>query len=523
LADQLAAGPLSPSHAVHVAREIAAGMEQAHAHGIVHRDLKPANVFLAEDDAGQVHVKILDFGISKFTATDEGMQAALTVEGVVLGTPHYMSPEQAGAQADVDHRADVYALGVILYECLTGRRPYHADTFPALMAQIHLGDFTPLDTLPMGIDARLAAIGQSSRFEDGLRITDAGALSCVKEAVGSVRVEIEALLSMGAANSPMAGSRIRVASGNFVIARPIGVVSGVDHLFAGDVRRIDAEGIRQRLDDGAVVLLSPLGCSITGEAFNVGSHEVAARTAMAIGADKLVGLLAGGGLVDASGETISELALAEAEALLQERRDLGDELRLQLRAAYRAAEGGVPRAHVVGGAMKGSLLRELYTREGAGTLVSTKAIEGLRKATTADVPGILGLIRPLAEAGVLLDRSREILERDVERFFVIERDAMVLGCAALYAFAGTKDAEVACLAVHPSYRRDGRGDELLEALERQAEALGVARLFVLTTQTAHWFQERGYGPSSIDEMPQERRERYVPERGSKVFVKNLAG
>ncbi|MCB9591579.1 MAG: protein kinase [Sandaracinaceae bacterium] len=182
LADQLAAGPLSPSHAVHVAREIAAGMEQAHAHGIVHRDLKPANVFLAEDDAGQVHVKILDFGISKFTATDEGMQAALTVEGVVLGTPHYMSPEQAGAQADVDHRADVYALGVILYECLTGRRPYHADTFPALMAQIHLGDFTPLDTLPMGIDARLAAIVHRAIHPDrDVRIQTMAALSAELE------------------------------------------------------------------------------------------------------------------------------------------------------------------------------------------------------------------------------------------------------------------------------------------------------------------------------------------------------
>lgn len=372
------------------------------------------------------------------------------------------------------------------------------------------------------IDERIRIRGGEPAFDGDRRLTDEMALECVKDAVGSVRVEIEALLSMGVANSPLAGARVRVASGNFVTAQPLGVVDGVDHMYAGQVRRVDVEGIRQRLDSGAMVLLSPLGCSITGEAFNVGSHEVASAAGAALKADKLICIVEGRGLVDDDRHLITELSPAQAEKLLHRRRkSLGGEAGLALHAAIGALKGGVRRAHLVGHSIEGGLLRELYSRDGAGTLVTGEVFEGLRAATMHDVPGIMTLIRPLEEEGILVERSRELLEQEVDRFLVIERDGMIIGCAALHLFPRAKSAEIACVAVHDAYREEGRGEQLLEVLEKRAKSMGLKRIFVLTTRTAHWFRERGYVPRTLKELPEERKKRYAPERGSKIFVKTL--
>ena len=372
------------------------------------------------------------------------------------------------------------------------------------------------------IDERIRIRGGEPRFDGERRLTDELAMESVKDAVGSVRVQIEALLSMGVSIAETGGERIRVASGNFVIAQPIGVLDGVDHMYGGQVRKIDVEGIRQRLDAGAVVLLSPLGCSITGEAFNVGSHEVSSAAAVALKADKLISVVEGRGLVDDDRHLISELSPDAASKLLHRRRkSLGGEAGMALQAAIAACRGGVRRAHIVGHGVEGALLRELFSREGAGTLVTSEVFEGMRAATVNDVPGIIALIRPLEEAGILVARSRELLEKEVDRFFVIERDGMVIGCAALHVFPRAKAAEVACVAVHPAYREEGRGEQLMTVLEKRARSMGLKRVFVLTTQTAHWFLERGYRSRPMKELPEERKKRYVPERGSKVFVLEL--
>lgn len=372
------------------------------------------------------------------------------------------------------------------------------------------------------IDDRIRLRGGEPRFEGERRVTDATALEAVKDAVGSVRVQVEATLSMGVSVAEKGGERIRVASGNFVIAQPIGIVDGVDHLYAGRVRKIDVDGIRQRLDAGAVVLLSPLGGSITGEAFNVGSHEVSSAAAVALKADKLISVIEGRGLADDDRHLISELTPDAAAKLLHRRRkSLGGEAGMALQAAIAACRGGVRRAHIVGHGVEGGLLRELFSREGAGTLVTSEVFEGMRAATVNDVPGIIALIRPLEEAGILAARSRELLEQEVDRFVVIERDGMIIGCAALHVFPRAKCAEVACVAVHPAYREEGRGEELMTVLEKRAKSMGLRRVFVLTTQTAHWFLERGFRPRPLSELPEERKKRYTPERGSKVFFLDL--
>jgi len=371
------------------------------------------------------------------------------------------------------------------------------------------------------IDEGLGRRGEEPRYEGGLRVTDDIALQCVKEAVGANRVELEALLSMGLPNSPMAGARIRVATGNFVIAQPIGVVDGVDYQHTGKPRRIDAEAIRQRLDDGAIVVLTPIGYSATGEAFNIGSHDVAAAAAVALGADKLIGLLEGQGVNDAEGRTPSQLTPREADEILRTGHDFGHDVERFLGAASQACKGGVPRAHLVARQSDGSLLRELFTRDGVGTMVTSEAFEGVRPAQRGDIGGILALIEPLEEQGILVRRSREMLDNDIDRFTVIERDGMVLACAALYTYPEDGVAELACLVVHPDYRTSGRGDQLLHYLERECAAQGLDRMFVLTTQTSHWFRERGFDACELDDVPEGRRSHYDQGRRSKILLKRL--
>ncbi|MDH5492893.1 MAG: amino-acid N-acetyltransferase, partial [Myxococcales bacterium] len=345
---------------------------------------------------------------------------------------------------------------------------------------------------------------------------------CAKEAVGTARVELEALLSMGQPSSPMGGARLRVAAGNFVTARPMGVIDGVDLMHTGAVRRVDAEAIRQRLDAGSIVVLGSIGYSITGEAFNVSTHEVAAATAIALGADKLVCLFEGRGLRRA-GDRLGDLDLAETRALLGSRRKLSEDQRRSLEAAVDACEGGVGRVHLLPRRLDGGLLTELFTREGAGTLITRESFEDIRQATQRDVPGLLRLIEPLAERGVLVRRPREMLEMEFDRFFVVERDGLVVACAALYAFPAERKAELACLAVHDRYREAGRGEALLGFLERRARQQKFEHLFVLTTQTDHWFIERGFERVSARALPRARRQQLDPRRRSKVLEKRLLG
>lgn len=371
------------------------------------------------------------------------------------------------------------------------------------------------------IERRLKERGLESRFSDEVRITDHSAMECVHEAIGASRARFTRALSMGAANTPMAGARIRVLGGNFVTARPIGVRDGVDYLFTGEVRRVDAEAIREQLDANAVVLISPLGFSPTGESFNLASHEVACDVAIRIGADKLVGFIEGRGIVDGRRRLIAQLTPDRADALLTKRTLRGADVRKHLAAAARAVRGGVRRAHLVDRRCEGAALRELYTREGSGTLVTQETYEDVRPARVEDVGPLSALLRPMEDEGVLVRRSRERLEMEVSRFFVVERDGLVIGCAALEAFEDARMGELYCVAIHPRYRESGRGEALLARIEERARELDLERLFVLTTRSAHFFQERGFTPATIRQLPPERRASYDRRRRSRVLVKSL--
>jgi amino-acid N-acetyltransferase len=371
------------------------------------------------------------------------------------------------------------------------------------------------------IDRRLRERHIRPRFHDDVRVTDAPTLRCVEDAVGNTRGRIEGLLSMGLPNSPMAHARIRVASGNFVVARPFGVRDGVDFQLTGGVRRIDAEGVKMRLDSGAIVLLSPLGYSPTGQAYNLSSHEVAAAAAVALAADKLILLVEGRGVVDRRGRAVPQLGPADAAKLARTGRHLLPDTRKHLAAAAHACREGVRRVHLVERRIDGAVLQELFTREGRGTLVTSETYEDMRPARIEDIPGVLELLAPLEDAGILVRRSRETLEHEIDRFTVVERDGMVIGCAAVEAFQPENVAELYCLAVHPRYRETGRGEALVEYIAERARAAGLAQLFVLTTQTSDWFRERGFDPVSVRALPDARRERYDRKRRSKVLLREL--
>ncbi|WP_044873113.1 amino-acid N-acetyltransferase [Pseudomonas sp. LFM046] len=369
------------------------------------------------------------------------------------------------------------------------------------------------------IEARLAARGLTPHFHRDLRITDGPTLECVIDAVGQLRIAIEARLSMDMAASPMQGSRLRVSTGNFVTARPIGVVDGVDYHHTGEVRRVDRKGIGRLLDERTMVLLSPLGYSPTGEIFNLACEDVATRVAIDLGADKLILFGSERGLIDESGKLVRELRPQQVPPHLVR---LGNNYQAELLdAAAQACRGGVKRSHMVSYAENGCLLTELFTRDGGGTLVDQEQFESLREATIDDVGGLIDLITPLEDQGILVRRSREVLEREIEQFTIVERDGLIIACAALYPIADSDTGELACLAVNPEYRHGGRGDELLERIEERARALGLKTLFVLTTRTAHWFRERGFQPSGVERLPAARASLYNFQRNSQVFEKAL--
>lgn len=371
------------------------------------------------------------------------------------------------------------------------------------------------------IDAELARRGVESRFHNNVRVTDADALDGVKAAIAVTRLELEALLSQGLPNTPMAGSYIRVTGGNFIIARPEGVVDGVDLQFTGAVRKILAEEIAADLDQQNVVLISPLGVSPSGEIFNLPLEKVAEEVAVALSAEKLLYLCDAPGLLDVDGQLIDSITADAAERMLQAGQGLTEDLDLYLPCAIRAVRKGVNRVHLIDRDRDGALLLEFFTHQGVGTVVSRDVLFRLREATVDDVGALVSLLAPLEADGTLVRRGRELLEQEITRFSVVEHDGMLVGCAALYPFSDERAAELACLAVMAEYREAGLGEMLLRRMERRAREQSLEALFVLTTRTAHWFRERGFVEVGPERLPSKKRDLYNFQRRSKVLVKTI--
>lgn len=371
------------------------------------------------------------------------------------------------------------------------------------------------------IDERLRKLNIQPRFHEHLRITDTVALECVKEAAGLVRVEIEARLSMGLANSPMAGAKIRVTSGNFVTAKPIGVINGVDYCHTGMVRGVDSAAIKQQLSLHNVVLISPIGYSPSGEVFNLSAEQVATEIAIALQAEKLILMTEQSCTHPQSQRIVQQLTTNEAEQLLTEFPELPLSIARVLRAAIYGCQAGVERVHLIERKHNGALLLELFSRDGIGTLVSSTPYEELRQATLQDIGGILELISPLEQQGKLIKRSREKLEMEITDYIIIERDGMIIACTALHLLPDTTAGVIACMAVHPDYQKAARGNRLLEYIYKCARLQELHTLFVLSTQTAHWFIERGFIAADFETLPASLKASYNPQRNSKILYQTI--
>ena len=380
------------------------------------------------------------------------------------------------------------------------------------------------------VNEQLAAKGHTPRYSHGMRITDSIALDCAQEAAGQLRYEIEAAFSQGLPNTPMAGSTVRVISGNFITARPVGIVDGVDFMHSGLVRKVDVDGIMRSLDMGALVLLSPFGFSPTGEAFNLTMEEVATSVAIELQADKLLFLTEIPGIrIDALGPASddnpidTELPLAAARQLLAESPNPTQptDLAFYLQHCVKACEEGVERSHILPFAVDGALLLEVYVHDGIGTMVVDEKLEELREATADDVGGILQLIEPFERDGTLVKRDRTEIERDIDHYTIIDHDGVIFACAALYPYPEAKTAEMAALTVSPQSQGQGDGEKVLKRIEQRARAMGLKSIFVLTTRTMHWFIKRGFAQVDPDWLPEARKRKYNWDRKSQVLVKKL--
>jgi amino-acid N-acetyltransferase len=318
----------------------------------------------------------------------------------------------------------------------------------------------------------------------------------------------------------MAHAEIRIISGNFVTARPLGIVDVVDYGLTGITRKIANDTIHRILDVGNLVLLSPLGFSPTGEAFNVTMEDVAVAAATSLNADKLIFISETPMLCDQDGDELRELSSLQAKAELAANY-LPPDSAYYLEHSVKATNAGVPRVHIVPFCLDGSVLLELFTHDGVGTMITYENLESLREATIDDVGGIIKLIEPLEADGTLVKRGRELIEREISNFSVIEHDNVIFGCAALYPFPADGMAEMACLTVNPEVQSQGDGERILKHMEKRARRAGFSKLFVLTTRTAHWFLKRGFANATVDDLPKDRRRMYNWQRKSIVLIKQL--
>ena len=374
------------------------------------------------------------------------------------------------------------------------------------------------------IDQAIQEQAQTVIQHQGHRVIESEHLPTLLAAVGQVRATLEAKLSTGLINSPMSGACIRVLSGNFVTAQPLGILNGEDLHYSGKVRRIDRESIQTILAQHAIVLLSPMGYSPTGEIFSLSAQEVASECAMALDADKLI-------FFSRYPTSIKhrkllakrEMRVGGLQSLLQTWPP-NTPLFRELNHLADACRHGIQRNHLLDYTISGTLLMELFSLDGSGLMISNLAYEGIRQANIEDIGAIIELISPLEEAGQLIRRSREKLEREIGHFSVIEKDGMLIGCSALYTHSNSPQShlgEIACIAIHPDYRNGGRGTLLLRAMEEQAQQQDLQACFVLTTQTAHWFLEQGFIEQALDSLPLEKKHLYNAQRKSKIFIKTF--
>ena len=362
--------------------------------------------------------------------------------------------------------------------------------------------------------------GLLSKNKTKRAVVDSNKLRKLQQKIGELQAKIESLFSTGLVNTPMAGMKLTTVSGNFVHAKPIGVVDGIDLQFHGEVRRVDTESIEHQLTYGNIVLLSSIGYSPSGECFYLDEYDVATTVAASIPSEKLIFLMDEKTLLNSRKQRIKFLTLKGAQDLLVRRKSLSKTIKQNIEFAINACLNRVQRVHLLSIDVPGAILQELFSHDGAGTLITGEHYDDIRPANIEDVGGIISLVNPLEEQEVLVPRTREQIELEIHNYDVIERDGFVIACGALHPLQQKHLGEIACIAVHPDYQKEGHGDRLLKHLEQKAWSLNLHTIFVLTTRALHWFREHGYRKSTIKDLPVSRQKTFNYQRNSRVFIKS---
>ncbi len=357
--------------------------------------------------------------------------------------------------------------------------------------------------------------GTDSYNSQTMRITNTQTLPAITSVAGDIRCQLESAFSTGLPNSPMSGAQISLVSGNLIVARPYGVRDGVDYHHTGEIRKLRVQRIRALLDAGMVVTLSPIGYSPTGELFNLLSEDVAMQTAIAIAADKLIYLHDDAGSIE---HGLHELSATDQNParLTTDHQNL-ESIGSTIERAKHACRNGVNRCHIVDAKNTDALLRELFTRDGSGLLIDRGDYDHIRPADTNSVKGIMQLIKPLIANGTLANRSEQDLEREIDNFYITEREGTVICCASLQTYG--EYAELGCLAVHADFRASGKAKEMLEHLIRIARQRNCKKLISLSTRTGDWFLEQGFSAGNAELLNELQRPANI--RGSKLYLMNL--
>ena len=369
-----------------------------------------------------------------------------------------------------------------------------------------------------GASAQIKALAEERKFTpsnlDGAGITDAGTLQLALTASNRLTHEILEGLS---------ANDLRAASTNAIIAHPLGIIQGVDHLFTGKVERVDTELLQTLLNQGIVPVVPPLGFDGDGKTYRVNSDNVAVALGDALKATKLLFLTTQDG-VFRQGRLIRQVLVADLEEILAKHRDeIMPTMLSKAIHACAACKSGVQRVHIINGFVDEGLLAEVFSNEGIGTLIYANEYQQIRRALKKDVRHILMLTKESVDSEELVKRTRSVIEKSLGDYYMFEIDKNPVACVALHTYPEHGKGELACLYVKPSHENQGIGRKLIQFVENKAREIGLDELLTLSTQAFTYFQSKGgFAEGSPSDLPPNRREKYdASGRNSKVLVKKL--
>lgn len=378
------------------------------------------------------------------------------------------------------------------------------------------------------IDDLLISNKIKTSLNKNIRITDANSINHVIDINGRIRTKIESILSSSIINSPLFESDIKLSSGNFITARPLGILNGIDMKFTGQVRKVNSESIQAKLNNGEIVIISPLGYSPIGDIFNLSYEQLASAVASSMKAHKLIFYINSNGIINLRGELLTELTTEKATNLIHQiERDSNPNKALNIsyqdfniiKSSLDAIKNKVEKIHLINRHTNGSIIEELFTDKGSGTILTEYPLEKIREAKPNDVNKIFQLIEPLSQNGILVKRASNEIKKDLSSFYVMEHSMDLVGCVALFKYE--EKVEIACFAIDSNFHNQGFGSKLIKFCEKKAKTHDVNEIFILTTQSEHWFIEKGFKVDDKELMPKKRKIIYQLERNSKFLTKKI--